>query len=227
MFRPQALETTKPQLYIPKNTTNVSGFSPKVLEWLYSYYVYDELISNFQIAYCPPVRWFDESIILPIAFDDDGNVLEYQRRFFPKAFFSTSGVKDCVFIAGEGEKLIIVEDYISAIRVGEHTSCLCLFGTNLLPNVLRYIVSNFTNASVWLDNDINPDGKNPGRVASQKIYQQLKKEYTIQAKLKPMLYQNDINISQIKTNLSAKEYSPNEIKNIISDNVPVVSSMER
>lgn len=211
VFRPQELVTEKKKLVVPANTLNINKFSVKALEWLYSYYVYDDLISNSRIAYCESTEHYPESLLLPVLFDQDNNLIEYQRRFFPKAFFSSSGVKDVVFISGKGDKLIIVEDYISALRVGQHTPCLCLFGTSFKPNVMLNRLMQYTDISIWLDND------EPGIVASDKIFKQLQKEYKIQAKLRPMLYQNDINIRQIKTQHSAKDYCDYEIKNIIGD----------
>jgi hypothetical protein len=223
-YRPKQLTTTKKNLIVPANTLDINKFSNKTLEWLYSYYVYDELIKKYGIAYAPATDYHPESLVLPVQHNNiespqhnnllfSQEILEYQRRFFPKAFFSTSGVKDVIFIMGEGERLVIVEDYISAIRVAEHTSCLCMFGTSLNSHVIQYIINNYTDVAIWLDND------EPGIKACDKIYEQLKKEYRLNIKLKPMLYQNDINLHKLKRDKSPKDYCDYEIKNIINNHV--------
>lgn len=218
-YRPKELDTAKKQLFVPPNTTDVNKFSSEVLEWLYSYYLYDEDVRCSRIAYSPASGDYPESLILPVSYNDNGQVEEYQRRFFPKAFFSSSGVKKTIFLRGEGGKLILVEDYISCLRVSKHTACACLFGTSLSPYLLSYIINNYTDVSIWLDND------EPGINASNKIYKQLTEAYSKQMHLKPQMYITDVSLSQIKTPNSAKDNSPNEIKNIIINAGSCVSDM--
>ncbi|MCI0529585.1 MAG: hypothetical protein L0Y56_19255, partial [Nitrospira sp.] len=51
----------------------------------------------------------------------------------------------------EGTPLVIVEDLISAIRVGKHFPCLCLFGLSLTETAAARVAQEFVNVVVWLD----------------------------------------------------------------------------
>jgi hypothetical protein len=172
-YRPQSIqhvkvETTPP--YTPENTTNIREFAPEVLAWLYKYYVYQDLIEVYKIAYVPANDYKEHSLLLPIT-DEDGNVIEYQRRFFPtKTFYSTAGVKQSIFIARNNYSdgvVCLVEDYISAIRVGNTIDCMCLFGTDITEDKLKYLLKNYRTVLIWMDSD------EPGVKAANKISQKI------------------------------------------------------
>lgn len=203
-FRPKELVSERRELFTPANTLNVNEFSPKVLSWLYSYFVYDNLIRDSRIAYSPATEWYDESLLFPVS------NTEYQRRFFPKAFFSTSGVKQTVFVCGSqtANTVVLVEDYVSAIRVGQSAPTLCLFGTSCNKLLEQFIIQNYTDIYIWLDND------EPGINAAKKIEEQLTKAFHYKMLQKPFTYQQVARVCNISTELQPKEYSDNQIKEI-------------
>lgn len=96
VHRPTPLEI-KRNVFTPTHTTNIQEFSATALEWLYSYYVYEPLIKQYRIAYCPPQCGKDESILLPLL-DGGGEMIEYQRRFFPQSlFWYVGGKKEFIY----------------------------------------------------------------------------------------------------------------------------------
>lgn len=203
-YRPVPPVKGKKDLFIPECTFNVSEFGSQVLSWLYNYYIYDNDIKQARLGYCPAQAGKDESLLLPI-FNDKDELVAYQRRFFPKNFFSSPDVKEQIFIVGEGgDTLCIVEDYISALRVGQHIPTLCLFGTSITTKALRYMLKQYKNCILWLDGD------QPGINAAHKIGVDIEKEmrYNIIHKS----YNNDsFTITNIRTERQPKEMSPTEI----------------
>ncbi len=89
-YRPVLTSVPDKGMIIPKHTQNTCEFSPTVLKWLYSYYVYDPLIREYGIAYVPYDkygRFEGESLILPVIINNE--VVSYQQRFFPNKQFVT------------------------------------------------------------------------------------------------------------------------------------------
>jgi len=199
-------------LFIPHHTLDINEFSPQCLRWLYSYYVTDKLIKQNKIAFCPSIDR-DESILFPVLIED-GNLVEYQRRFFPKNFYSSGGVKKTTFISGNHENTtyVLVEDYISAIRVGQFFNCLCLFGTSLTSLNKYWLTQHADKILVWLDND------EPGILAAKKIEGELIEYYRKLFRKHPMFY-SDVEIKQIFTEKSPKELNDNAIKRTIEENL--------
>ena len=202
-------------LVLPEFTDNPAKFSPVVLEWLYSYHLYDADIKDNGILYCPAQDGRDDSVLLTIR-DDNNKIVEYQRRFFPKSFFSSSGMKSSLFIKSPDNNssvVYLVEDYISTIRVGEHIDCLCLFGTDLTKNTVKYILNQYQKIVVWLDPD------KPGQDSAVKIIDKLDKEIQKLYKDFPFKYICSYEVQNLFTEKQPKEYSKNEIKNIIKQNI--------
>ncbi len=185
-------------------------FSPSVLEWLYGYYVYEDLIRKYRIKYCEPQYDKPESILLPIMNSKD-ELIAYQRRFFPKGFYSTPTVKQLLFIAGktEGDTICIVEDYISAIRVGEAIDTLCLFGTSITDDQLSFIINHYNNVIVWMDGD------EPGLNAAKKIINKTQKSFSAHNQRYAFKEIKDGQINQLVTVKQPKEHSPHEITQLI------------
>lgn len=207
------IENTLKARYLPEHTTNPVEFSLNVLSWLYSYYMYNEDIKLAGIAYCPPQNGRQESLLFPVLRGDGG--MEFQRRYFPsKQFYSSSELTQHLFLLepNESEVLILCEDYISTIRVGRHIPTLCLFGTSLKETQLRYIIKNYKQIALWLDPD------EPGKNAAQTIKNKLTEVFRKQLIKFPFSCNFSITIKVIKSKLQPKEYSPNELKNIINTN---------
>lgn len=84
------------------------------------------------------------------------NVLFYQLRFLKnKEYRFIGNSRGVIDIRGkkQNDTIVIVEDKMSQIRVGEHQECLCLNTTKLTGNMVRYLVRNYETIVFWLDPD--------------------------------------------------------------------------
>ena len=219
-FRPS--QTVNTNIYLPQNIiTNYSQFSLGTIEWLYKFGVYKEFIQQHHIGYVPfeefvtkhNLRYSGESLIFPII--NNNEIVYYQRRFFPNKQILTVGNANALFIARKGVQnsrtIVIVEDYISAIRVGQIHHCMCLFGTKLKALQLSYILENYTNIKVWLDGDA------PGQDSAKKIRKQLYD--TIKYKCAQLAFKQQIySIENIFTEKDPKYYTNTEICTILNKN---------
>jgi Zn ribbon nucleic-acid-binding protein len=116
------------------------------------------------------IGWSDlyESLVLP-AYDKFGNLLLCQRRYFgtekfPR--FHTRGQPEKVVwtvgpdipVSGDSgndisKTLVLVEDYISCLKVGRHQECTLLWGSSFSDNKLIQIADRWENIIFWLDFD--------------------------------------------------------------------------
>lgn len=217
-FRPSLITSDKNML-LPECTQNTCEFSPSVLKWLYSYYVYDDLIKKYNIAYCPFAefgRFKGESLILPVVVD--GELINYQRRFFPNKQFITKGDKTSplVIMRKQSNTVVLVEDYISAIRLGEHVNVICLHGVHVSYNVSKLLSYLNMNIEIWLDPD------EAGKTASKDIMSQLVTSMNINSKYRAFAVRESISITMRSTEKQPKDYSPQELKKILgvrNDNI--------
>jgi hypothetical protein len=90
----------------------------------------------------------------------------------------------------EGDKVVIVEDVVSAIKVGRYLPTLCLFGNNLQENHMKRIALQFKEVVVWLDDDKYKKGIDIARETS--LY--CKRSVTICTKQDPKYYNNILDI---------------------------------
>jgi len=119
----------------------------KVLKWLYGYYVFKDLIRKHRIGYIEAGR----KLLLPIVIDNE--IVFAQTRDVPDKHINTEGDKQLYKIKTGSKRLILVEDYISAIRIGELCDVYCLFGTYIQPHEIKLILDEYNYVSVWLDGD--------------------------------------------------------------------------
>lgn len=54
---------------------------------------------------------------------------------------------------GEGSTILLVEDIISAHKVGQLTTCIPLFGTNIFNAAIYYLLAENKPVKIWLDKD--------------------------------------------------------------------------
>ncbi len=210
-YRPM-LKTINKDLTLPEHTQNTCEFSPSVLKWLYSYYVYDELIRKYGIAYVPYAKYgvFEgESLILPVIIDNQ--VVSFQQRFFPKKQFLTKGDKTSPFMikCHNSVTLVLVEDYISAVRVGQHANVICLHGVHVLYDVSKLIQNLNMNIEIWLDPD------EAGQTASKELLTKLAKDAHNCAKYRAFAVREPRTITIRSTKLQPKDYSDYEIQQIL------------
>lgn len=202
-------------LFPPEHTLDPREFSINSLAWLYSYYLDNEMIRRAGIGYAPAQASKTESLVF-FAYNETGKPLGYQRRFFPKQFFSTANLKsNIVLYGGMSNTIVLVEDYISAIRVGQHCPTICLFGTGISDNYINYVINNYDNVLIWLDDD------EPGITAANKIERSLIKAYNNAILNRPLIFNKTIKIKKI-TKSQPKELSKTVIKETLNSYIGVI-----
>lgn len=159
--------TKLPPRILPSNlevTFDPREFPPQALQYLYDYNIFKEDIIKHSIGYIPQ---YNE--LLYVLSDN------YQiSRGLDKKSYRTYGVKPEIMLFEyiESDTLVIVEDYLSAVRLSEYAHVLFLAGTSLktYPSLWKY-----KKILVWLDDDYGPENPehNPGQTAAAKIIKQL------------------------------------------------------
>ena len=96
--------------------------------------------------------------------------------------------------------VVVVEDILSTIRVGEHVHTVCLLGTSLSDAQAAYL-SQFDHVLTWLDNDAGGD---KGRAHVQRKMQLVS------------------DVTHIRTDLDPKEYSNKDIRKTLCQNYPII-----
>jgi 5S rRNA maturation endonuclease (ribonuclease M5) len=205
-YKPR-IEIAAKKHFVPEYTFNIKEFSPSVLKWLYSYYFDDTMIREARIAYCAPDSKHCESIIFPVV-SEDNIITEFQRRFFPKGFYSTSNLKQYVYSSPRphyNSTVVLVEDFISAQRVGQYCNTICLFGTKLTPQIIQELLLLWTDVKIWLDPD------KPGQDSAEVIVKTLATQYQKQIRRFPLKNHTQINIENIVSSKQPKELSPSQL----------------
>lgn len=96
-------------------------------------------------------------LILPV-FDVYENLLMYQARYFgsqkhdcPK--YWTIGARGVVHTIGSGSTVTLVEDIISAIKVGRFTTGVPIFGSDISTDLIIALYNRYKDLIIWLDRD--------------------------------------------------------------------------
>ncbi len=104
---------------------------------------------------------------------DKGDLKYFEARSLDHDSFckyiTVGGKKDLFFTGNKGTKLVIlVEDILSAIRVGQVNPAIALRGTSMNLDKLLQVAKLGENFGVWLDSDV------PGQDAASNIRNKLK-----------------------------------------------------
>jgi hypothetical protein len=125
----------------------------KAIHWLRQYGITDAEISTYHIGYSITQR----RVILPIWWQ--GEKVGYQlRRIYdddtgPKYITQTTGGPGFMsFGCTPTDKIVIVEDIISAIRVGRQEQALALMSTSITQR-MKLVLSRYDKFYIWLDMD--------------------------------------------------------------------------
>lgn len=130
---------------LPEDSTTQLG--AKGWQWLNKYGIRPDETRNF--------RWSDSEEWLIYIIDDGA----WQARCFAenakRKYLTFGPVSDILHIVGEpfGEKIVLVEDVLSAIKVGRFVSAIPIFGSNVHLKTLVRLVQRFKHLVVWLDKD--------------------------------------------------------------------------
>jgi hypothetical protein len=126
------------------------------LQWLHGYGITDDEIHSNQI-------WYDlrkDLLVFPIY--NGSRLMATSARYFgslpkhPK--YLTSGLKNNhfkLFARRESDVYVLVEDFVSAIKVGRHFNCIPLLGCVAPVRLVLSLVPSRPILRLWLDSDKN------------------------------------------------------------------------
>ena len=147
-------ETLRSYLTTPSDWTY--KLPPKAKQWLDKYDITNEEIHRHGI--CWSTKW--ERLIFPVY---NGDVLKfYQGRNFNENHsenhsqrYHTEGNRNFtkLFTAPNPNPIVLVEDYISAIKVSRWCPAICLFGSHISKELILTLLPGKPSIRVWLDKD--------------------------------------------------------------------------
>ena len=167
--------------------------------WLYSNGITEKLKTKYNIGYSERLR----RVVMPV-YDTEDNLIWFQCRALLKGqkpkYMQPSGDKGSVVFKSTTNKnsgtegtIVVVEDIMSAIRVGELASTISLLGTKADTSQINTL-SRYSTVITWLDSD------KAGRNGSKTIRQAV-----------GLL----TNTKDIVTELDPKSYSKQQIEKIL------------
>ena len=149
--------TNKPKLddfYMPNDVSPDIAFKP--MQWLKNdcHFTIQDIISN-KILWSEMYSW----LIFPI--EHESITLGFQARNFnelkPYKWYTKFKKKDLLKIYSKTkdiQSLVLVEDIVSAIRIGNITPCSPIFGSTIADSLLMQIKKSSVNKLIiWLDED--------------------------------------------------------------------------
>lgn len=144
-------------LDLPEDLTGAFPRDP--LTWLKKYGITDQEITRNNIQWSPSKK----RLYFPIYDDEEGvNLVAHESRNFsgegPKTIWKGADKDSVLHILGDlsSPTLVVVEDILSAIKVGRQYACLPLFGSNLSDHLLwrlRRFLGDKPDLTLWLDAD--------------------------------------------------------------------------
>jgi len=148
--------------------------------WLYKAGISNERIMQCGFYYHEPTK----RVVLPVT--SDGKLVYWQARGFDKdgTKYINPTVDRTKLVAkyGAGPMIVLTEDILSAVRVGEVTEAWSILGTSLPDPVLNQLMLADKPVRVWLDPDAS------GRKGSSKAVKALR---TVGIDVKPVYSERD------------------------------------
>lgn len=123
--------------------------------WLYKAGITESTRREYGIGYSEAYR----RVVLPV-YDVQGTLIWYQLRAVlsgqePKYIQPSTG-RDSIVFASRGRETdteaVVVEDILSAIRVGRHIKCFSMLGTKITTTQATKLMQ-FKTVTTWLDGD--------------------------------------------------------------------------
>lgn len=171
---------------------------PRAAIWFYKYGISAELAAEYGIGYTPEL----DRIVLPV-FEDDELVAVQMRAVDPwrkPKYLNPAGpkVSSAVFQSAPATGVtVVVEDILSAIKIGKVAHATSILGTNMTDARALKIASRNHTAVIWLDGD---KAGLKGFVPAERQLSML-----------------GMTVRRVKTTDDPKTYSLEEIRNIIND----------
>ena len=166
--KPEGLENnSNTSLQLPPNST--ARLSPAALKWLLTYQVFEDICKDYNIRY----DYRSNRVILP-SYSSDGTLMFYQARALSKEdqpkYLSVGSKQSLFWSKGPYDNkttIVLVEDMLSAIRVGKVVQTVSLIGTSLNKEKLLHLSQDYAIMIVWMDGD------KEGQRAAKKLVKQL------------------------------------------------------
>jgi hypothetical protein len=190
---------------LPTISQSISG---ELAKWLAGYDVDDATCRKYKIMQAE-----DGSAILPVIVD--GEIEMYQRRWMSPRRILTYGAKIPFYSNSvKSDTIVIVEDFISCVKVGNVTQAMACFGTSIGYSTLVDIVNKYDNIVVWLDGD------KPGQDGAKELIGRIKNIQN-KEKVRRAFSIREFRIRNILTNMDPKCFSNSQIFNILGGNLSV------
>jgi len=125
----------------------------EALDWLNQYGITMEEINENKLM------WSDyfSRLIFPY-FGEGEDLLAWQGRYIPRGtnevkpkWFSQGNLHTVLVVKGSGDPLVVVEDIVSAIKVGRVTRAMPIFGSKVHRNLISLVDTK--TVMIWLDYD--------------------------------------------------------------------------
>lgn len=163
---PQSLANLRKRLAVDENNNNNGNgldrshctpiLPARSLAWLRKYGITDKEITSYGIWWNPQ----NESLVFPVR-NQAGQLVLTNERYFgadpkhPKylTFGSKTAQHLIILHPLNRDSLVVVEDFISAVKVARQVSSCALFGSTMPGNALKWAVERFKHIRVWLDMD--------------------------------------------------------------------------
>ena len=146
-IRKRLLETQDTMRVNPVDMQTTTEIPKEPMQWLLSYGILPSEIEKYGIV------WNDDSRLLLLSKTDT----YWQARTFGmhKIKYLSSGNKPLTFY-GTGDKVVCVEDVLSAIKIARLSPEFCalpLLGSSMSDQVTAALLGQFKSVVVWLDRD--------------------------------------------------------------------------
>lgn len=154
-FKPSFDGRNTPQEPVPADLT--VQIAPPNLKWLQQYLTNDEIEQNFKYS---PAR--KRHIFIAGSFWEERSVIASPKSICHGTRpFLLHGAHH---LASKGI-LLVVEDVVSAIKVGRHATSICLFGSEMNPDWLVWIskMGQVKEIVFWLDYDKTDEARSLAR----------------------------------------------------------------
>jgi hypothetical protein len=154
----QAAKNFQPAPQLPFDHTYF--LPPQAHKWLQKYALTDEEQRHNRIGWSAQY----ERMIFPV-YDGGGNLLMWQGRYCPvpdivdsarSKYYTQGNTQNVLALFGykdSDQQVVVVEDFISAIKVARVCPSLCLWGSEISLTLLKRLSNKFSHLIIWLDQD--------------------------------------------------------------------------
>lgn len=150
-YVPKTEEDTPKTVKLPEDCTE--QIDKIALKWLDKYDIHAAERSRYRMLWSPS----KQQLIFPL-FDKSQELIAYQgRNFAPDSkikYKSQGKIHDVLYFCGKkASPIILVEDLLSAIKIGRIGVAMPLFGSEASTPLLMRLKAHCNSIIVWLDSD--------------------------------------------------------------------------